>query len=95
MKTENLTTGIEKPNANHTTEKYSNNNNSSVDGFRSRRSTTQERINELEDRTIENTQLEREVESESLRNLWDDSRCANIHIREVSGQAGESRAGKY
>lgn len=51
-----------------------------VDGFNNRWDTSEERISELEDRSIENTQIEKQKKEKiqkSLRNKWD---MGNVYL---------------
>lgn len=71
-----------------------------VDRLQSRMEGTEgEKISELEDRIIEITQSEKQKENrggkkpQSLRDLWDHDKTANIHIIEVP--EGEEKEDRY
>ena len=59
--------------------------NNTLEGIDSRIIEAEERINDLEDRMVEITATEQNIEKrirneDSLRDLWDNSKCTNIHI---------------
>ena len=60
--------------------------NNTLEGINSRITEAEERINDLEDRMVEIIATEQNIEKiikrneDSLRDLWDNSKCTNIHI---------------
>ena len=60
--------------------------NNTLEGIDSRITEAEERINDLEDRMVEIIATEQNIEKiikrneDSLRDLWDNSKCTNIHI---------------
>ena len=60
--------------------------NNALEGIHSRTTESEERINDPEDRMVEITAAEQNIErrlkgnEDSLRNLWDNIKCTNIHI---------------
>ena len=71
----------------------------SSEAANSRIQEAEEQISEVEDRLVEITDAEQKREKrlktneESLRELWDNVKCTNIHIIEVP--EGEERQKKY
>ena len=69
--------------------------NNTLEGINSRITEAEEWINGLEDRMVEITATEQNIEKrikrneDSLRDLWDNIKCTNIHIRGVP--EGEER----
>ena len=63
--------------------------NNTLEGINSRITEAKERINDLEDRMVEITATEQNTEKrmrrneDSLRDLWDNIKCTNIHIIRV------------
>ena len=61
-----------------------------TEGINSRITEAKEQISELKDRIVEITAMEQNKEKrmkrieDSLRELWDNIKCTNIRIREVS-----------
>ena len=68
-----------------------------IEGINSRITVAEEQINDLEDRMVEITVAEQNIETrmkrneDSLRDLWDSIKCTNIHI---SGSQKEKRERK-
>ena len=66
-----------------------------LDGINSRITEAEERISDLEDRMVEITAVEQNKEKRmkrnenSLRDLWDNIKCTNIHI--IGDPEGEER----
>ena len=66
-----------------------------LEGINSRITETEEQINDLEDRMVEITAREQNIEKrmkrneDSLRGLWDNINCTNIHI--IGVPEGEER----
>ena len=67
--------------------------NNTLEGINSRLTEAEEQINDLEDRMVEITTTEQNIErrmkkkkknEDTLRDLWDNMKCTNIHIIEVS-----------
>ena len=60
--------------------------NNTLEGIHSRTTESEERINDPEDRMVEITAAEQNIEKrmkrnkDSLRNLWDNIKCTNIRI---------------
>jgi len=58
-----------------------------LEGINSRINEAGEHINDLEERTVETTVAEQDIEKrkkkdeDRLRDLWDNIKCTNIHIR--------------
>ena len=70
--------------------------NNILEGIHSRITEAEEWINDLEDRMVEITAVEQNREKrmkkkneDSLRNLWDNIKCTNIHI--LGAPRGEER----
>ena len=68
-----------------------------LEGINSRLNDTEKRISELENRVVEITEAKQKKEKikrseESLRDLWDNIKCTNIHIKGVPD--GEERKGQ-
>ena len=69
--------------------------NNTLEGINSRITEAEERINDLEDRMVEITATEQNIEKrmkrneDSLRDLWDNIKCTNIHI--IGVPEGEER----
>ena len=69
--------------------------NNTLEGINSRITEAKERINYLEDRMVEITATEQNIEKrmkrneDSLRDLWDNIKCTNIHI--IGFPEGEER----
>ena len=69
--------------------------NNTLEGIDSRITEAEERINDLEDRMVEIIATEQNIEKiikrneDSLRDLWDNSKCTNIHI--IGVPEGEER----
>ena len=69
--------------------------NNTLEGINSRITEAKERINDLEDRMVEITATEQNIEKrmkrneDSLRDLWDNIKCTNIRITGVP--EGEER----
>ena len=63
--------------------------NNTLEGINRRITETEEWINDLGDRMVEITAIEQNTEKrmerseDSLRDLWDNIKCTNIHITEV------------
>ena len=63
--------------------------NNRLEGINNRITEAEEWINDLEDRMAEITDTEENIENrmkrneDSLRDLWDNIKCTNIHIRGV------------
>ena len=63
-----------------------NENKNSLEGIKSRITEAEERISDLEGKTVEITTTEQNKEKrmkrteDSLRDLWDNSKCTNIQI---------------
>ena len=63
--------------------------NNTLDGIHGRITEAGEWINDLEDRRVEITATEQNIENtmkrneDSLQDLWDNIKCTNIHIIEV------------
>ena len=72
-----------------------------LEGINSRITETEERISDLEDRMVEFTAAEQNKEKmkrneDSLRDLWDNIKCNNIHIIGVpEGEEREKDPRKY
>ena len=72
--------------------------NNTLEGIRSRITEAEEQINDLEDRMLEITAAEQKIEKrvkiceDSLRDLWDNIKCTNIHI--IGVPEGEERERK-
>ena len=68
----------------------------SLEAAKSRIQEAEEQISEVEDRLVEITDAEQKRErlktNESLRELWDNIKCTNIHIKGVP--EGEERKGQ-
>ena len=66
-----------------------------LEGINSRRTAAEERITDLENRMVEFTAVEQNKEKrmkrneESLRDIWDNIKCNNIHI--IGVPEGEER----
>ena len=62
-----------------------------LEGINSRLNEAEEWISELEDRVVETTATKKKKEwnEDSLRDLWDNIKCANIHI--IGVPEGEER----
>ena len=60
--------------------------NNALERINSRITEAEEQINDMEDRMVEITATEQNTEKrmkrneDSLRDLWDNSKCTNIHI---------------
>ena len=69
--------------------------NNTLEDINSRITEAEEQINDLEDRMVGITAAEQNIEKrmkrneDSLRDLWDNIKCTNIHIRGVP--EGEER----
>ena len=69
--------------------------NNTLERINSRITEAEERINDLEDRMVEITATEQNIEKrmkrneDSLRDLWDNIKCTNIHI--IGVPEGEER----
>ena len=69
-----------------------------LEGINSRINKAEEHIRELEDRLVENTAAEQNKEKrmkrneDNLRHLWDNVKCANIHIIGVPEGGERERA---
>ena len=69
--------------------------NNTLEGINSRITEAEEWINDLEDRMVEITATEQNIEKrmkrneDSLRDLWDNIKCTNIHI--IGVPEGEER----
>ena len=69
--------------------------NNTLEGINSRITEAEEWINDLEDRMVESTATEQDIEKrgkrneDSLRDLWDNIKCTNIHI--IGVPEGEER----
>ena len=63
--------------------------NNTLEGINSRITEADERINDLEDKMVkitaaeENTEKRMKRNEDSLRDLWDNIECTNIHIKGV------------
>ena len=75
--------------------------NNTPEGINSR-ITKAEQINDLEDRKVEITATEQNIEKgmkrnkDSLRDLWDNIKCTNIHIIQIpEGEERQRTTGKY
>ena len=75
--------------------------NNTPEGINSR-ITKAEQINDLEDRKVEITATEQNIErgmkrnQDSLRDLWDNIKCTNIHIIQIpEGEERQRTTGKY
>ena len=72
--------------------------NNTLEGINSRITEAKERINDLEDRMVEITATEQNIEKrmkrneDSLRDLWDNTECTNIHIIGVPEGGGREKA---
>ena len=73
-----------------------------LEGINSRITEAEEQISDLEDRMVEFTATEHNKEKrmkrneDSLRDLWDNIKCTNIHIIEVpEGEEREKAPEKY
>ena len=71
--------------------------NNTLEGINSRLTEAEEQINDLEDRTVEITATEQNIEKkknfkkeENLRDLWDNIKHTNIHIIRVPEEKRES-----
>ena len=64
--------------------------NNTLEGINSRIIEAEQQINDLEDRMVEITATEQNVEKRmkrnSLRDLWNNIKCMNIHIIGVPGE---------
>ena len=71
--------------------------NNTLEGINSRITEAKERINDLEDRMVEITATEQNIEKrmkrneDSLRDLWDNTECTNIHIIGVPEGGGREK----
>ena len=69
--------------------------NNTLEGINSRITEAEEWINDLEDRMVETTGIKQNIEKrmkrneDSLRDLWDNLKCTNIHI--IGVPEGEER----
>ena len=60
--------------------------NNILEGINSRKTEAEEQINDLEDKMVETTATEQNIEKrlkrneDSLRDLWENIKCTNIHI---------------
>ena len=69
--------------------------NNTLEGIQSRVTKAEEQINDLEDRMVEITAAQQNIEKRTKRNedsprdLWDNTKCTNIHIIGISD--GEER----
>ena len=69
----------------------------SLEAANSRIQEAEERISKVEDRLVEITNVEQKREKrlktneESLRELWDNVKCTNIHILGVSEREGDRK----
>ena len=67
--------------------------NNTLEGSNSRITKAEEWINDLEDRMVEITAIEQNIEKmmkrnkDSLRDLWDNTKCTNILILRVQKEA--------
>ena len=72
--------------------------NNTLEGINSKITEAEEQINDLEDRMVEiaaseqNTEKRIKRNKDSLRDLWDNIKCTNIHIVRVP-EEGEKREG--
>ena len=63
--------------------------NNILEGINSRKTEAEEQINDLEDKMVETTATEQNIEKrlkrneDSLRDLWENIKCTNIHIKGV------------
>ena len=69
--------------------------NNTLEGIHSRITEAEAQINDLEDRMVEITAKEQNIEKrmkrhdDSLRDPWDNSKCTNIHIIAVPEEERE------
>ena len=69
--------------------------NNTLEGINSRMTEAEEQINDLEDKMVGSTATEQNIDKrmkrneDSLRNLWDNIKCTNIHI--LGAPRGEER----
>ena len=69
--------------------------NNTLEGINSRITEAEEQINDLENRMVEITATEQNIEKrmkrnkDSLRDFWDNIKCTNIHI--IGVPEGEER----
>ena len=68
-----------------------------LEGINSRITKAKEQVSELEDRMMESTAMEQNTEKrmkrneDSLRDLWDNIKCTNIHIIGNSEEVNEMK----
>ena len=68
-----------------------------LEGINSRITEAKEQVSELEDRMMESTAMEQNKEKrmkrneDSLRDLWDNIKCTNIHIIGISEEVNEMK----